>query len=57
MKAHVRLQVLAKLSVESRLQAGIVAFAWSAVHISNRTSPVLPSPPCSTPLVHCRGDG
>ncbi|MFC9636753.1 helix-turn-helix transcriptional regulator [Streptomyces mirabilis] len=54
-KAHVA-QVLAKLDVESRLQAGIVAFAW-AVHISNRTSPMLPSPPCSTPLVQSRGHG
>ncbi|MET7761041.1 helix-turn-helix transcriptional regulator [Streptomyces sp. NPDC005393] len=54
-KAHVA-QVLAKLDVESRLQAGIVAFAW-AVHISNRTSPVLPSPPCSPPLVHSHGRG
>ncbi|MDX3457425.1 helix-turn-helix transcriptional regulator [Streptomyces sp. ME02-8801-2C] len=54
-KAHVA-QVLAKLDVESRLQAGIVAFAW-AVHSGNRTSPLLPSPPCSTPVLHSLGHG
>ncbi|MER5727679.1 LuxR C-terminal-related transcriptional regulator [Streptomyces sp. NPDC002138] len=39
-KAHVA-QILAKLNVESRLQAGIVAFAWETYHRGGAGSPHL----------------
>ncbi|MGH3962199.1 MAG: helix-turn-helix domain-containing protein [Pseudonocardiaceae bacterium] len=42
-KAHVA-QIMSKLDVESRLQAGLVAFAW-AILAENRHGLALPTPP------------
>lgn len=43
-KAHVA-QILAKLDVESRLQAGLVAFAWQVLEQNDRRL-ALPAAPC-----------
>lgn len=43
-KAHVA-QILAKLDVESRLQAGLVAFAWLVID-QNGEHLALPAAPC-----------
>ncbi len=46
-KAHVA-QILAKLDVESRLQAGLVAFAWQVLEQNDHLL-ALPAAPCQTP--------
>lgn len=46
-KAHVA-QILAKLDVESRLQAGLVAFAWQVLE-QNDYLLALPDAPCQPP--------
>lgn len=48
-KAHVA-QILAKLDVESRLQAGLIAFAWQVLEQNDRLL-ALPAAPCQPPRV------